>query len=123
MPKYTSKKKRGQKRNRERIKRAIPRDRRHLLQWAVEGTDANYEQLREHAAGLLDQVPSYIDKDPVAAIASGASRDSPCITRSVRLPGSQRYLRKNPSIRPFKAKNSGSRSVPSQWIIRTVSLP
>lgn len=71
-----SKKKRGQKRNRERIKRAIPRDRRHLLQWAVEGTDANYEQLREHAAGLLDQVPSYIDKDAVAAIASGASRET-----------------------------------------------
>ena len=76
MPKYMSKKKRGQKRNRERIKRAIPRDRRHLLQWAVDGTDANYETLRKHAAGLLDQVPSYIDKDAVAAIASGASRET-----------------------------------------------
>ena len=76
MPRYTSKKKRGQKRNRERIRHAIPRDRRHLLQWAVQGTDANYEKLRKHAAGLLDQVPSYIDKDVVESIASGASREA-----------------------------------------------
>ena len=76
MPRYTSKKKRGQKRNRERIRHAIPRDRRHLLQWAVDGTDANYEQLRQHATSLIDQVPSYIDKEAVAAIASGASRET-----------------------------------------------
>ena len=76
MPKYTTKKKRGQKRNQERIKRAIPRDRRHLLQWAVEGTDLDYAKLKEHAAGLLDQVPSYIDKDAVAELASGASRET-----------------------------------------------
>ena len=76
MPRYTSKKKRGQKRNRERIRHAIPRDRRHLLEWAVAGTDANYEQLRKHARRLIDQVPSYIDKEAVTALASGASRET-----------------------------------------------
>jgi hypothetical protein len=38
MPTYTTKRRRSIQRDAARIKRSVPRDRRHLLHWAAKGT-------------------------------------------------------------------------------------
>ena len=60
MPKYTSKKKRNLKRERKRVRPAIPRDRRHLKTWAAKGTEDDYARFRKHVAKVAERAPSYI---------------------------------------------------------------
>ena len=74
MPSYTTKRKRTNRRDAQRIKRSVPRDRRQLLRWAATGTHEDYERLRRHASKVQHRAPSYIDGASVASIAQHGSR-------------------------------------------------
>jgi hypothetical protein len=74
MPTYTTKRRRSIQRDAARIKRSVPRDRRHLLHWAAKGTHDDYDKLRRHAKKVQHRVPSYIDSKHVDAIAEQGSR-------------------------------------------------
>ena len=62
MPRYRSKKKQLFLKNRQRIRKGISRDRRHLLRWAAQGSYDDYKRLNAHARRLIDSAPSYIDR-------------------------------------------------------------
>ena len=68
MPRYTSKKKFNQKRERRRVKHAVPRDRRHLMHWAVRGSHYDCARFRKHVNKVADRAPSYISKDAISAL-------------------------------------------------------
>ena len=68
MPRYTSKKKQNQKRERRRVKHAVPRDRRHLMHWAVRGTHDDFARFRKHVSKIADRAPSYISQDAMSAL-------------------------------------------------------
>ena len=61
MPRYSSRKKSAAKRERSRVRAAVPRDKRHLTQWAVRGSDDDYARFRKHVADVQHRVPSYIE--------------------------------------------------------------
>ena len=68
MPRYTSKQKRNQKRERRRVRHAVPRDKRHLMHWAVRGNHDDYARFRKHIGKIADRAPSYVSQDAMAAL-------------------------------------------------------
>ena len=68
MPRYTSKKKRNQKRERRRVRHAVPRDKRHLMHWAVRGNHDDYARFRKHIGKIADRAPSYVSQDAMSAL-------------------------------------------------------
>ena len=82
MPRYTTRRKRRTKTDRKRIQKALPRDRRKLLRWAVRQGPKDYEWLCHTARRLLEtaDVPAYIDKDALSTIASA---DKPSMIKAI----------------------------------------
>ena len=72
MPRYTTRRKKRTKRDRKRIEKTLPRDRRKLLRWAVRQGPKEYDWIRRTTRHLLEtaDVPAYIDKDALESIAS-----------------------------------------------------
>ena len=60
MPRYKTRGSNRRARERKRIRAQIPRDKRKLRRWAVRGTHADYEKLRNAAAKHEADKPSYI---------------------------------------------------------------
>ena len=60
MPRYKTRGSNRRARERKRIRARIPRDKRKLQRWAVRGTHADYEKLRNAAAKHEAEKPSYI---------------------------------------------------------------
>ena len=61
MPRYNSRKKKAAKRERKRVRAAVPRDKRHLSHWAVRGTHDDYAKFRKHVADVQHRAPSYLE--------------------------------------------------------------
>ena len=80
MPRYTTRRKKRTKRDKKRIEKTLPRDRRKLLRWAVRQGPDSYDWIRRTTRHLLEtaDVPAYIDKDALESIAAqhgeGAAR-------------------------------------------------
>ena len=61
MPRYSSRKKSAAKRERSRVRAAMPRDKRQLTHWAVRGSDDDYARFRKHVADVQHRAPSYLE--------------------------------------------------------------
>ena len=70
MPRYHSRSKRQAARDKKRVRAQVPRDKRKLSRWAVQGTHADYDKLRRHARRLADAgTPSYVtDRSRTASV-------------------------------------------------------
>ena len=68
MPRYKSRRKSARDRDRKRVRARMPRDRRHLMHWAVRGTHDDYAKFRKHAAEHISKAPTYIDNRAVEAL-------------------------------------------------------
>ena len=68
MPKYTSRKKHNQKRERRRVRHGVPRDKRHLMHWAVKGSHDDYARFRKHINKIADRAPSYVHEGTMSAL-------------------------------------------------------
>ena len=68
MPRYTSKKKFNLKRERSRVQHAVPRDKRHLMHWAVRGSHDDYARFRKHVAKVAERAPSYVSQEAMTAL-------------------------------------------------------
>ena len=90
MPRYTTRRKKQKKNAQKRIQKALPRDRRKLLRWAVRQGPRDYEWLRRTARRVLDttDVPAYIDKDALESIASA---DKPSMVKAILGQGAVDY--------------------------------
>ena len=75
MPRYSSRKKSAAKRERSRVRAAMPRDKRQLTHWAVRGSDDDYARFRKHVADVQHRAPSYIEPHALGAL-GGATRRS-----------------------------------------------
>ena len=60
MPRYKSRSKSRKIREKKRVRAQVPRDKRKLSHWAVRGTHKDYQKLRDHAARLAPERPSYV---------------------------------------------------------------
>ena len=60
MPRYRSRSRTRKIREKKRVRAQVPRDKRKLAHWAVRGTEKDYHKLRQHAANLAGQRPSYV---------------------------------------------------------------
>ena len=62
MPHYKSRSKSNAAREKRRVRAQVPRDKRKLSRWAVQGTHDDYDKLRRHARRLAEQEgpPSYV---------------------------------------------------------------
>ena len=61
MPRYKSRRKSITERERKRVRAAMPRDKRHLMHWAVRGSHDDYARFRRHVAEHAERAPSYIE--------------------------------------------------------------
>jgi len=61
MPRYKSRRKSVVERERKRVRAAMPRDKRHLMHWAVRGSHDDFAKFRKHAAAHAERAPSYIE--------------------------------------------------------------
>ena len=68
MPRYSSRKKKAAKRERKRVRAAVPRDKRHLSHWAVRGTHDDYAKFRKHVADVQHRAPSYLEPGAMKAL-------------------------------------------------------
>ena len=59
----------------KRVRAQVPRDKRKLSRWAVQGTHDDYEKLRRHARRLSETAPSYVSQGAVDLL-SNADRVS-----------------------------------------------
>ena len=75
MPRYSSRKRSAAKRERSRVRAAMPRDKRQLTHWAVRGSDDDYARFRKHVADVQHRAPSYIEPHALGAL-GGATRRS-----------------------------------------------
>ena len=74
MPRYSSRRKNASKRERKRVRAAMPRDKRHLSHWAVRGTHDDYHRLRKHTENVRDRAPSYIHQQTLDKLQSANRR-------------------------------------------------
>ena len=75
MPRYSSRKRAHSKRERSRVRAAMPRDKRHLAHWAVRGTHDDYAKFRKHIADVQHRAPSYLEPRAMQQL-GGATRRS-----------------------------------------------
>ena len=74
MPRYNSRKKVAAKRERQRVRAAVPRDKRHLMHWAVRGTHDDYAKFRKHVAAVKHRAPSYIEPQALQQLGQSTRR-------------------------------------------------
>ena len=74
MPRYSSRKKSAAKRERSRVRAAMPRDKRHLTHWAVRGTDDDYAKFRKHVADVQHRAPSYLEPAAMGELGKATRR-------------------------------------------------
>jgi len=74
MPRYSSRKKSAAKRERKRVRAAMPRDKRHLAHWAVRGTHDDYAKFRKHIADVQHRAPSYLEPQAMEALGKATRR-------------------------------------------------
>ena len=70
MPHYKSRSKSRRAREKKRIRAQIPRDKRKLARWAVRGSHADYEKLRNAALTHGPNKPSYVQDDALRQLQS-----------------------------------------------------
>ena len=74
MPRYSSRKKKAAKRERKRVRAAVPRDKRHLSHWAVRGTHDDYAKFRKHVADVQHRAPSYLEPGAMQELGTATRR-------------------------------------------------
>ena len=74
MPRYSSRKRSAAKRERSRVRAAMPRDKRHLTHWAVRGTDDDYAKFRKHVADVQHRAPSYLEPAAMGELGKATRR-------------------------------------------------
>lgn len=74
MPRYSSRSKSAAKRERSRVRAAMPRDKRHLTHWAVRGTDDDYAKFRKHVADVQHRAPSYLEPAAMGELGKATRR-------------------------------------------------
>ena len=74
MPRYSSRKKNAAKRERKRVRAAMPRDKRHLTHWAVRGTHDDYAKFRKHVADVQHRAPSYLEPHAIGELGKATRR-------------------------------------------------
>jgi len=70
MPKYTTRKKAAQKRQRKTIGKSISKDKRILKRWAAQGSTADYAKLRRYATKYAPKAPDYVSKEALEQLAT-----------------------------------------------------
>ena len=70
MPKYTTRKKAAQKRQRTTIGKSISKDKRILKRWAAQGSTADYAKLRRYATKYGAKAPDYVSKEALEQLAT-----------------------------------------------------
>ena len=74
MPRYSSRRRSAAKRERSRVRAAMPRDKRHLTHWAVRGTDDDYAKFRKHVADVQHRAPSYLEPAAMGELGKATRR-------------------------------------------------
>ena len=74
MPRYSSRKRAHSKRERSRVRAAMPRDKRHLAHWAVRGTHNDYAKFRKHIADVQGRAPSYLEPRAMQELGNATRR-------------------------------------------------
>ena len=64
MPKYKTRKRAKAQKRRRRMVAAVPRDKRILMRWALEGTDKDYKKLNELARRRMLDAPEWWIREP-----------------------------------------------------------
>ena len=72
MPRYTTKRKKKTNREKRRLRKTVPRDRRKLMRWAARGDSNDYEKLRRNARKLMVDydIPAFVNFDDVEQLAN-----------------------------------------------------
>ena len=72
MPRYTTSRKKKSNREKRRLRKTVPRDRRKLMRWAARGDSTDYEKLRRHARKLMVDydIPAFVNFDDVEQLAN-----------------------------------------------------
>ena len=70
MPKYTTRKKAAQKRQRKTISKSVSKDKRILKRWAAQGSAADYAKLRRYAAKYAPKAPDYVSQAALEQLAT-----------------------------------------------------